>query len=68
MLDRNSIKRNSILTHLEMLEMLRSRHQMWATERLDSEIMQTHYDIIDLIEQTSNKYNELLKLYGRKGG
>ena len=67
MLDRNSIKRNSILRHLEMLEMMRSRHQMWATEGPDSEIMQTHYDIIDLIEQTSNKYDELLKLYGSKG-
>jgi len=26
------------------------------------------YQTIDLIEQTSNKHNELLKLYGRKGG
>ena len=67
MFNRDHLKKNSILQHLDMVEMLRSRHETWVSERLDPEILQAHYDILNLLEQTKNKYDELLKLYGRKG-
>jgi hypothetical protein len=62
---RTEIKLNSIQNQLELLELLHRRHSAWGRENVDLEILQAHHEIIDLLEQTMNKYVTLLKLYRR---
>ena len=63
MKDRFEIKMNSLENHLELLDMLQSRHGTWANENLNTEIQHVHTEIIDLLGQTIKKYVILLSLY-----
>ena len=44
----------------EHLRVVRDRHQTWMKESGDIEINRIRHDIIDLIEKTLNRYDDLL--------
>ncbi len=63
--NRQNAKMESLLTQLEFFNALRTRHQRWADELGDGEIVQMHDEISDLILQLQNKYSRLLALYDK---
>ncbi len=63
-LARQNIKIETLLVQLDFFDALQSRHQQWADDMGDREIVQMHDEISDLILQIQNKCVRLLKLYG----
>ncbi len=62
---RQNAKMESLLAHLDYFKALRTRHQHWADEMGDGEIVQVHDEISDLVLKLQNKYHHLLELYDK---
>ncbi len=60
------IKIESMRAGLDFLDALQMRHLGWVEDTNDSEITRIHTEIIDLIQQTRNRYNRLLALYTQR--
>jgi hypothetical protein len=45
----------------DYLHLLRNRHLQWMKEAIDPEIYRAHGEILDLLEQTTERFEILLK-------
>ena len=53
----------SMLAQQVYLDIVRSRHLMWASSTDDPEIKRVHKEIAELIQQTREQYYDLLHTY-----
>ena len=53
----------SMLAQQAYLDIVRSRHLMWASAVTDPEIKRVHIEIAELIQQTRDQYYDLLHAY-----
>lgn len=58
----------SMLAQQVYLDIVRSRHLMWAKSTSDPEIKRAHFEIADLIQRTRDQYYGLLHSYQEKMG
>ena len=63
MLPITELRLDSIKRHLDLLNVLLERNNVWVTEKSTSEIRQLHQNIIDLIKRTRIEYIAVLELY-----
>ena len=54
-------KTENIEAELDYLHLLRSRHLQWMKDAIDPEIYRAHGEILDLLEQTTERFQILLK-------
>jgi hypothetical protein len=54
-------KTENIEAELDYLQLLRSRHLQWMKDAIDPEIYRAHGEILDLLEQTTERFQVLLK-------
>ena len=55
-------KGESLQTQNEFLNLLRLRHLHWMNSAVNPEIEQLHLDIAELIQKTTDRYNQLLQV------
>ncbi len=55
----------SMLAQQVYLDIVRSRHLMWASTNEDPEIRRVHIEIAELIQQTRDQYHDLLQAYSQ---
>ena len=53
-------KLESLRTQYEFLNLLRLRHLQWMSSTGDSQMEGAHFEIAELIEQITDRYNTLL--------
>jgi hypothetical protein len=53
----------SMLAQRGYLEIIRSRHHQWAYSTDDPEIRRLHLEIADSIQETMNRYYDILNTY-----
>lgn len=61
----NELKLQSLVAQYEFLDSLHNRHRTWARDIRDPKIIELHLEIANLIQQTSEKYDELFKAYNQ---
>lgn len=54
-------KLESLHTQHEFLKLLRLRHLQWTNTADDSQVEGAHLEIAELIEQITDRYNDLLE-------
>ena len=55
-------KTESIEAEMDYLHLLRTRHLQWMKDTIDPEIYRAHGEILDLLEQTTERFEVLLKV------
>ena len=60
-------KSESIEAELDYLHLLRSRHLQWMKDAIDPEVYHAHGEILDLLEQTTEQFEVLLRALKKPG-
>lgn len=63
----NWTKLESVEAELDYLYLLRRRHREWMEDTKDPEIRGTHREIIDLVEQMTDRFEILLEALNKPG-
>jgi hypothetical protein len=61
--NREEVIEQSMLAQRVYLDLVRSRHLLWAHKTDDPEVKRVHIEIADLIQQTRDQYYDLLHRY-----
>ena len=60
-------KTESVQAELDYLRLLRSRHLQWMKDTIDPEIYRAHGEILDMLEQTTEQFEVLLRVLNKPG-
>ena len=60
-------KTESVREELDYLHLLQSRHIQWMKDTIDPEIYRAHGEILDLLEQTTEQFEVLLRVLKKPG-